>query len=286
MREITMKKIILLSLILIPCAMLLAVFDDYQPSARARGMGGAFTGVADDVNTMFYNPAGLAETKYEAKIGFSQLNGEKFTEFKTVALGFQLPKRLGTLGAGIRMMDVDYEDYTLYKDQIFTLAHAFTLQKDIHSTINVGYNLNYYGLRFDDDDDTDDAFGLDLGLTALLHNRTKLGFAVTNLSKSKMGFENQIDLPSKLALGISYIPYDGVTTTVEVKKDFAQTTEFMGGVEAKLFEPFYIRAGVHQNPATYSAGATFELEGVSLDYSYTMHSVLPPTHFINLGYNF
>ncbi|MCB5279047.1 MAG: hypothetical protein PHY41_04900 [Candidatus Cloacimonetes bacterium] len=280
-----MKKIILLGLVLIPCTLLLAVFNDYQPSARARGMGGAFTGVADDVNTIFYNPAGLAESGYEAKIGFSRLMGEEFSEFKTAAFGVKLPKGIGTLGAGIRMMDVDYEDYTLYQDQIFTLSHAFTLQKDIHSTINVGYNLNYYGLTFDDDD-SDDAFGIDLGVTALLHNRTKIGFAVSNLAKAKMGYENQIDLPNKLALGIAYVPYDGVTTTVEVKKDFAETTEFMGGVEAKLFEPLFIRAGVHQNPATYSAGATFVVEGVSVDYSFTMHSVLSPTHYFNLGYKF
>jgi hypothetical protein len=285
MRENKMKKILLLSLLLIPCAMLLAVFDDYQPSARARGMGGAFTGVTDDANAIFYNPAGLADLSYEAKIGFSQLNGEKFSEYKTVAVGLPLPKKLGTLGLGIRMMDLDYEDYTLYQDQVFTLGHAFTLQKDIHSSINLGYNLNYYGLSFDDDD-SDDAIGLDLGITALLHNRTKLGFAVTNLSKAKMGFENQIDLPSKLALGIAYMPYDGVTTTVEVKKDFAENTEFMGGVEAKVFEPLYIRAGVHQNPATYSAGATFIIEGASVDYSFTMHSVLSPTHYINVGYKF
>ncbi|MCB5295085.1 MAG: hypothetical protein RBQ67_00070 [Candidatus Cloacimonadaceae bacterium] len=280
-----MKKILLLTLILIPCAMLLAVFNDYQPSARARGMGGAFTGVANDVNTIFYNPAGLADSGYEAKIGFSQINGEKFSEYKTAAFGIKLPKKLGTFGAGIRMMDVDFEDYTLYQDQILTLSHAFVLQKDIHSTINVGYNLNYYGLTFDDDD-SDEAYGVDLGVTALLHNRTKLGFAVTNLTKAKMGFENQIDLPNKLALGISYIPYDGVTTTVEVKKDFAEATEFMGGVEAKIFEPLYLRAGVHQNPATYSAGASFIMEGVNLDYSFTMHSVLSPTHYFNLGYEF
>ncbi|MDI3503725.1 MAG: hypothetical protein PWP64_661 [Candidatus Cloacimonadota bacterium] len=281
-----MKKIILLSLILIPCTMLLAVFDDYQPSARARGMGGAFTSVANDVNTIFFNPAGLADSEYEAKFGFAQLNGEKFTEYKTAALAAKLPRRFGTLGLGIRMLDVDYEDYTLYGEQVWTLSHAFALQKDIHSTINFGYNVNYHNLSFDDDDESDDAFSFDLGATALLHMRTKLGFAVTNLGKAKMGFENQIDLPSKLALGISYIPYDGVTTSIEVKKDFAEETEFMGGVEAQLFPPLYLRFGVHQNPALYSAGATFVLEGISLDYAFTYHTVLNPTHYLNLGYKF
>lgn len=280
-----MKKLILLSLILVPCTLLLAVFDDYVPSARARGMGGAFTSVANDINSIFFNPAGIADTKYEAKLGLANLNGEAFSEYKTVAAGARLPKGLGTIGLGVRMLDVEFEDYTLSSEQIWSLAHGITLQKDIHSTINVGYNLNFYNLSFEDDK-SDTAFGVDLGLTALLHTRTKLGFAVSNLNKAKMGFENQIDLPSKLALGISYIPYDGVTTSLELKKDFARETEFMGGVEAKLFEPLAIRFGVHQNPATYSAGATFILEGVSLDYAFTMHSVLAPTHYLNLGYKY
>ena len=30
------------------------------PSARASAMGDTFTGVADDVNTIFFNPAGLS----------------------------------------------------------------------------------------------------------------------------------------------------------------------------------------------------------------------------------
>lgn len=280
-----MKKLLLLSLILISSTILLAVFDDYQPSARARAMGGAFTGVANDINSIFFNPAGIADTGYEAKIGFANLNGEAFSEYKTLAAGAKLPKYFGTIGLGLRMLDVDFEGNTLSSEQIYTLSHGITLQKDIHSTINFGYSVNYYNLAFDDDD-SDDAIGFDLGVSAVLHTRTKLGFAVTNLSKAKMGFENQIDLPSKLALGISYLPYDRVTTTIEVKKDFARETEFMGGVEARLFDPLAIRFGVHQNPATYSAGATFHLEGVSLDYAFTMHSVLAPTHYLNLGYKY
>lgn len=280
-----MKKLIIISLLIACYSLLPAVFDDYQPSARARGMAGAYTAISDDINGIFFNPAGVANNGYEASLGYSNLNGESFSKFKSLALGAPLPKKLGNLGFGIRMLDVDFEEHTLQSEQIYSLSHALCLQKDIHSEINIGYNLNYYRLAWDDDD-SDGAIGIDLGFSALLHTRTRLAFSVTNLNKAKMGFENQIDLPSKLALGISYLPYDKVTTSIEVKKDFAQETEFMGGVEAQILEPLSLRFGVHQNPATYSVGASFSLEGVKLDYAFTLHSVLAPTHYLNLGYRY
>lgn len=280
-----MKKYIILSILLVSSALLLAVFDDYQPSARARGMGGAFTAVADDANAIFFNPAGLADLKFEGNFGYTRPFNEPFSDVKTLAIAAEFPKRIGIIGFGAKLFDVNHADESLYSEQTWTLSHAMTLQKDIHSTINFGYNLNYLRLKFDDDD-SDHAFGIDLGATALLHNRTKLGFAISNLGQAKMGFENQIKVPSKLSMGISYIPYDGVVTTLEVKKDFAEETEFMGGVEARIFDPLYIRVGVHQNPATYSAGASFVLAGVQLDYATTYHSVLGLTHALNLGYRY
>ena len=280
-----MKKLLFICLILIPSALLLAVFDDYQPSAIARGMGGAYTSVAKDVNAIFYNPAGLTNTSFSAKLGFSQLYNQDFSELKTVAVGYNLPKNLGTIALGTRVMDVDFEDVNLMSEQVYSLAHGFYLLQDIHSQISFGYTGNFYRLSMDGEDD-DTALGIDLGALAVLHNRTNLAFAVTNINKAKMGDENQIDLPSKMALGISYIPYEKVTTSIEVKKDFAQETEFMGGVEAHLLEPLAIRFGVHQNPATYNAGLSIYIQDLELDYSFTYHSVLPATHYFSLGYNF
>lgn len=280
-----MKKIILISLILIQSALLLAVFDDYQPSARARGMGNAFTAVADDANALFYNPAGLTSTTYGIKLGFSNLYNQEFSEFKTAAVGAKLPGKLGTLALGARMLDVDFEDYTLMSEQIWSIGHGFTLLKDIHSEISFGYSGNFYNLTMDGEND-ESAIGIDLGAMALLHGRTKFAFAATNINKAKMGKENQIDLPNRLSLGVSYTPYDRVTTSVEVRKDFAKETEFMGGVEARVFEPLALRFGVHQNPATYNAGASFYVENVEIDYSYSHHAVLNGTHYFSVGYKF
>ncbi|MFB0516387.1 MAG: OmpP1/FadL family transporter [Candidatus Neomarinimicrobiota bacterium] len=44
------------------------------PGSRALGMGQAFTGIADDLTALFYNPAGLAHiTKREINLGFTYL---------------------------------------------------------------------------------------------------------------------------------------------------------------------------------------------------------------------
>jgi len=246
-------------------------------------MGGAFTAVANDANAIFYNPAGLAYLDIEAKLGSALINDDDYTELKTAALAYKLPLKLGTIALGAKLMDVDFEDVSLMSEQVWSLSHGIQIQKDIHSEINLGWTGNFYNLSFDDDD-KDSALGLDLGLMAILHGRTKFAFAVTNLNQAKMGNENQIDLPSKLALGIAYTPYDLVTTSIEVKKDFAQETEFMGGVEARPFELLAIRFGVHQNPATYNAGASVYVKNFSLDYSFTYHPVLPATHYFNFGY--
>ena len=52
-----------LSLGLLSISSFAADFRDVYPGARANAMGSAFTGVADDPYTIFYNPAGLATLK-------------------------------------------------------------------------------------------------------------------------------------------------------------------------------------------------------------------------------
>lgn len=280
-----MRKIILAVLLIVNVTFLLAVFNDYQPSARARAMSNAYTAISDDADGIFFNPAGISLAPFSASIGTAQLYGQDFSELRTGSLVYPLPKKYGVVGIGTKMFDVEYEDYTLMSESQVTIAHGFQLLSDIHSSVNVGWSANLYNLKFNEYG-SDNAFGLNLGVLATMHQRTKFGFSVTNLNNPKVGKTNQHSLPRKLAMGISYTPYDQVTTSVEMKKDFAEDTEFMGGVELKLFEPLYIRAGVHQNPATWSAGASFRMVGINVDYSYTQHTVLDATHYFNIGYTF
>ena len=280
-----MKKLLLALLLIINLNLLLAVFNDYQPSARARAMSNAFTAVSDDANAVFYNPAGLTLAPKSAYVGIANLFNQSFSELKTASIAYPLPGKYGTFGLGIKAFDVDYEDEVLLAESQYTLAHGFKLMEDIHSSVELGWSANLYHLSMDGYNE-DSAFGVSLGGLATLHQRTRFGFAVSNLNHPRVGASNKHSLPRKLSLGMSYTPYDQVTTSIEMKKDFAEDTEFMGGVELRLFDPLYLRAGVHQNPATWSAGASFRLIGIILDYSFTQHTVLDATHYFNVGYNF
>jgi hypothetical protein len=283
--EDNMKKIILAVILIAGIGMLSAIFNDYQPSARARAMSGAYTAVSDDASGIFFNPAGISSATASATVGMAQLFGQDFTELKTGALVYPLPKGYGVVGVGAKLFDVDYEDYTLMSESQLTLAHGFNLMKDIHSSLDIGWSANLYNIAMNGYD-KDAAFGINVGAIATLHQRTRFGFSVANLNHPRIGNANRHDIPRKFNMGISYTPYDQVTTTIEMKKDFAEDTEFMAGVELKLFEPLYLRAGVHQNPATWSCGASFRMIGIILDYSFTQHTVLDATHFLNISYEF
>lgn len=279
------KYILLFILFLISTVTLFGIFDNYEPSARARAMGGAYAPLSDDAGGVFYNPAGIGLSKNGFQFGFSNLYDMEFSQLKSAAGTYILPNKMGTVGIGLQSFDVTYEDTNLMSEGTYTLAHSFTLLKDIHSNIMLGYTASLYHLKMMDYG-SEDAFGFGVGGMAVLHQRTRIGFFATNLNSPDMGKQNDEKLPKRLDAGISYEPYEGVTTAIDLKQDFGHATEIHGGVEIKLVPMFALRFGVHNNPSEYSAGAGFNVKNIQIDYAYKMHDVLNSTHHFSVGYSF
>lgn len=63
-----MTRLLAAALLLLSSAADAADFNDFVPGARANGMGGAFSAIADDPWGPFFNPAGLANAPY-AQLG-------------------------------------------------------------------------------------------------------------------------------------------------------------------------------------------------------------------------
>ena len=96
-------------------------------SARAIGMGGAYTAIAEDYSAIYWNPAGLAQVrKTELWLGLSHLylnsdinfNGSKSsssvsaTKFNSFGLVFPVPTYQGSLVFALGYQKVKDFDYT------------------------------------------------------------------------------------------------------------------------------------------------------------------------------
>jgi len=97
--------------------------------ARAMGMGGAYTAVADDYSALFYNPAGLAQLENSEILGsFSHLSVENsasfngvtsaetssYTQFNDAGLAVSVPTYRGSLVLGFGYHRVRDFDNSLY----------------------------------------------------------------------------------------------------------------------------------------------------------------------------
>ena len=279
-----MRKIIIALCLVFLAVNLAAIFDDYEPSPRARAMGGAYYSIGDDANAIFYNPAGLHSAGNSIIIGYSKLFDNDFQVLNTVAFSMQLPRKFGTLGIGMQSLDVDFQEVNLMSEKIYALSHSFNILNDIHSNFDVGYTLNMYHLSIDGFGEQP-AFGINLGALATVHQRTQIGFAITNLNNPSVGEDNAHDLPQKMAMGISYHPYTDVITSLELKKTLNAKTEIHAGTEVKVVEMLYLRCGVRSEPTSYSMGARFDMYNIIVDYGFNTHTI-DATHHFSIGYKF
>ena len=272
--------VVIFLLLFLPCY---AMFNDYEPSARARAMSGAVTSFSDDYSAIFYNPAGLRFSGNQVGTTYYRLMGNEFSAVSAISGSYET--RFGSLGLGYQAMNVEWEKVNLMTEQTFSLGHSIFLNKDVISETSFGYSFNVYNLSYHELGN-ETAIGINAGVIAVLHQRTRLGFMLTNINKPKIGEGVKHDIPQMLAVGLSYIPYQGVITSVDLKKNFEGATELRSGVEVELHPMMILRMGIRNNPASYSIGAGFKVIGISLDYALNTHAVLNMTHHIALGYKF
>jgi len=290
-----MRKILITILVLIFSSSAFAdiatnIFSDYEPSARARGMGNAAIASCSDPSVIFYNPGGLDVAQAGVNASYAQLFSQEFEVLKTAAFSYHLPK-YGTVGIGLQTMDVEYQDVNLQSEATFSLAHSFLLIGDVHSQWYLGYGLTLNYLSFGEsvggvDMGEESVFGLDIGTLAILYDRIKIAFAVKNLNNPSVGDDRTYDLSRFFTIGVAYQPYDKVITELNLKQKFSEETKVSFGVEYEMIDNLWLRTGASTYPNSISFGFGFLVEGIRFDYGLKTHAVLDPTHHISLGYEF
>ena len=131
-----------------------AQFLKIGPGARVDSLGGAFGAIANDVTTIYWNPAGLSQLE---KTSFSDTHTIWLADVRYNYLAFATPiEKIGTLGASVTFLNVpDTEITTLAKpdgtglwysawDTAVSLAYSRQLyQKESGANLSFGINAKY-----------------------------------------------------------------------------------------------------------------------------------------------
>lgn len=274
-------------------------FLKINTGARATGMGGAFTGLADDETALYYNPAGIASL--EGRHYLAEYHNY-FSDLQNGMVGYLHEVRYGTV-IGAYLSYLDYGEFTRTDeagnilgefgggDMVLGLSAATTRGE----SYRFGATLKFIYETIEDYSAT--GVALDLGARYnTFRGRYTAGLAIQNLGVqlSSLG-EQKDDLPLMVRAGGSATP-KGLPMTIagDVIVPVDNDIDFAVGAEYFEFKPLYIRAGWNSFGSNYKAdgtedtwagfafGAGFDLRKMHIAYAVTLAADLGESHRITL----
>ena len=261
----------------------LGQYDQLFVGTRPMSMGGAFTAVADDANTITWNPAGLPGLRRtEFTTTYADLYAMGITQSY---MGFVRPFS-DRVALGFDWSNIGFDDKELlYAEN--KLNFAVGIQP--HRMFSFGFTLKYL-MRDMQLDGTSygksSGLGYDAGLLIQPLKNLKLGLGLYDLGGTSVSYKDKTTetiLAQALKLGISYMPINGLTLAA----DFGDRYHF--GAEYILASRISFRAGVQQDYSgdekimVPSTGLSIKFKSIIMEYGYESHPYLAPTHRVSLA---
>ncbi len=297
---------------LVLALLLLPVFASSQESAtflkigvgaRALGMGGAYTAVADDVSAVAWNPAGLSAI---ASREFGFMHAETLGSTRYQFLGYAQPTRVGTLAAGLRRLGqgaIEGRDSMgrpngsfVAHDTSIDLAYGLRLSE----RFRMGTGIRYVTSRIAEA--SANGYGIDLGGLYRAGRwgpgDVQLGIAVQNIGPGMKFLDQGFPMPLAWTTGLGYKVAGGLIFGLDYRyRPYAKASEINLGTEYALVGGFMFRAGYASAAALpggtgiagiqgLAAGFGLVGYGYSLDYSITPFGELGRVHRFSFAARF
>ena len=260
--------------------------DQMFIGTRPLSMGGAFIAVADDANTITWNPAGLPGLRRtEFTSTYSDLYAMGIDQSY---VGFVRPFS-DKVALGIDWSNIGFDDKELLYGEN-KLNFAFGLQ--IHRKFSIGFTLKYL-MRDMQLDGTSygksSGLGYDMGLLIQPLKSLKVGVGLYDLGGTQISYKDKTNeeiLGQAFKLGISYMPINGLSLAA----DYGDRLHI--GVEYILASRISFRAGMQQgfnhekDILIPSAGLSIKFKSIFIEYGFENHPFLEPTQRISFSLQF
>ena len=267
-------------------SVLFGQYDQLFVGTRPLSMGGAFIAVADDANTITWNPAGLpGMRRTEFTTTYADLYAMGITQSY---LGFVRPFS-DRVALGFDWSNVGYDDKELlYSENKLNLAVGI----QPHRRISFGLTLKYL-MRDMQLDGTSygksSGLGYDAGLLIQPLKNLRFGIGLYDLGGTQVAYKDktfETILGQAFKLGISYMPIDGLILAADYGDRFHLGAEYV------LKNRLSLRAGVQQDISgdeiiiVPSGGISIKFKSIIIEYGYESHPYLEPTHRMSLALQF
>ncbi len=292
-----------------------AQFLKIGAGARAIGMGGAFTGISDDIYAIYYNPAGIANTEETAQVAFNHANWLADISYDYAAASLNIPD-VGVLFASLTSLGVP-EDKVRTEQfpqgdgrywNASSLAIGLGYARKLTDRFSVGFQAKY--IRESIWNSSASGFAFDVGTFYITpFNNLKIGASITNfgtkmqldgrdilfnydpngtsnsgpnnvLSKYQM---NSFDMPLtfRIGLGMDLVKsrYFRLTGDIDATHPNDNTEYMNGGLELAYDEMFFLRGGYRSIFMTNAEGGLSLGAGINYKVSGDM------SIYINYGWS-
>ncbi len=275
-----MKRIFIVILFLFASLNFLYSAFDVVPGARPSGMGGAFTGLSDDLNASLYNPAGLILNRkinvlasYNQRfVGIGQgISASYIAGAYTLGnLGFCLAAYLNNFSVYNETMLIQTTSYSIDKYRIFNvgisvkgLNRKFTLSSDYESDPVFSAGNNKWNI-------TGDA-----GILFRPNDTVSIGASMLNIIEPDISFGENVEekLPFIINAGLmlKFRNYKLLTDVLYRNKDLNGETyinEKVGMEYAGVSDKYFLRAGYNIKLSSLSLGATVKYGMADFNYAF------------------
>jgi len=263
--------------------------------ARAIGLGDAYTAVAGDASSVYWNPAGIVNVE---NVDVTLMHSEWFQDIRYEYVGGV--QSFGDYAIGLGIVGLYMDDLErrvgptaepIGHFGVFDFAFTGSYARRLSDHLDVGGSVKYLHEKIDEDAAKGVAFDLGGHYRVPGFEGLTAGVAVVNLGPQMKFIEEEFNLPVMYKLGVAVdVPVESLNGRVLIATDAVMpaegNTKLHFGIEYEFADMLALRFGYRTgwDNQNVSAGLGVKVRNFRLDYAVVpFYSELGDTHRVSLG---